>query len=242
MCHARCPLTPPPSPPAELFILTKEICNAYTELNNPAVQRERFQAQAADSAKGDDEAQMTDEGFCTALEYGLPPTGGWGMGIDRMTMFLSDKNNIKEVLLFPAMKPDDGDEKTAAVHRVAKALAATIRADEAKARAAHGLPVATAPGAAAGGAGAGVGVAPGSAAVAVATPVPPQWSALNGRLSLSARNFLGGDRPSKEDATLFAAADAAVKAGALTLAAVPALARWHDLVGLFAPDTRASWV
>jgi lysyl-tRNA synthetase, class II len=81
----------------ELFVLHKEICNAYTELNSPQIQRERFNAQARDAAAGDDEAQMMDEGFCTALEYALPPTGGWGVGIDRLTMFLSDKNNIKEV-------------------------------------------------------------------------------------------------------------------------------------------------
>ena len=58
-----------------------------------------------DKAAGDDEAQEVDENFCTALEYGLPPTGGWGVGIDRLTMFLTNSNNIKEVLLFPAMKP-----------------------------------------------------------------------------------------------------------------------------------------
>lgn len=91
----------------ELFVMKKEICNAYTELNDPFVQRQRFEQQAADKAAGDDEAQLVDENFCTALEYGLPPTGGWGMGIDRLTMFLTDNNNIKEVLLFPAMKPDD---------------------------------------------------------------------------------------------------------------------------------------
>lgn len=91
----------------ELFIMKKEICNAYTELNDPLVQRERFEQQAKDKAAGDDEAQMVDETFCTALEYGLPPTGGWGLGIDRLTMFLTNNNNIKEVLLFPAMKPDD---------------------------------------------------------------------------------------------------------------------------------------
>uniref|UniRef100_A0A8W7Q0Y9 Lysine--tRNA ligase n=1 Tax=Anopheles coluzzii TaxID=1518534 RepID=A0A8W7Q0Y9_ANOCL len=73
--------------------------------------RERFEQQAADKAAGDDEAQLVDENFCTALEYGLPPTGGWGMGIDRLTMFLTDSNNIKEVLLFPAMKPDDPNRK-----------------------------------------------------------------------------------------------------------------------------------
>ncbi|XP_055613983.1 lysine--tRNA ligase isoform X2 [Uranotaenia lowii] len=97
----------------ELFVMKKEICNAYTELNDPAVQRERFEQQAADKAAGDDEAQMVDENFCTALEYGLPPTGGWGMGIDRLTMFLTDNNNIKEVLLFPAMKPDDPNKNQA---------------------------------------------------------------------------------------------------------------------------------
>ncbi|XP_029040693.2 lysine--tRNA ligase isoform X2 [Osmia bicornis bicornis] len=91
----------------ELFIMKKEVCNAYTELNDPIVQRDRFEQQAKDKAAGDDEAQLVDENFCTALEYGLPPTAGWGMGIDRVTMFLTDANNIKEVLLFPQMRPDD---------------------------------------------------------------------------------------------------------------------------------------
>lgn len=91
----------------ELFIVKKEVCNAYTELNDPFVQRQRFAQQARDKAAGDDEAQMIDENFCSALEYGLPPTGGWGLGVDRLAMFLTDANNIKEVLLFPAMKPDD---------------------------------------------------------------------------------------------------------------------------------------
>lgn len=89
----------------ELFVATKEVCNAYTELNDPMDQRDRFAQQAADKAAGDDEAQLIDENFCTSLEYGLPPTGGWGLGVDRLTMFLTDSNNIKEVLLFPAMKP-----------------------------------------------------------------------------------------------------------------------------------------
>lgn len=95
----------------ELFVCTKEICNAYTELNDPVVQRERFKQQAADKDAGDEEAQVIDENFCTALEYGLPPTAGWGLGIDRFCMFLTDSNNIKEVLLFPAMKPDDKKPK-----------------------------------------------------------------------------------------------------------------------------------
>ncbi|KAK1799112.1 hypothetical protein P4O66_006695 [Electrophorus voltai] len=91
----------------ELFVMKKEICNAYTELNDPIRQRELFEQQAKAKAEGDDEAMFIDETFCAALEYGLPPTAGWGMGIDRLTMFLTDSNNIKEVLLFPAMKPDD---------------------------------------------------------------------------------------------------------------------------------------
>lgn len=109
----------------ELFIMKKEICNAYTELNDPAVQRERFEQQAADKAAGDDEAQLVDENFCTALEYGLPPTGGWGMGIDRLTMFLTDNNNIKEVLLFPAMKPDDPNRGQQQADEAAAAVEAT---------------------------------------------------------------------------------------------------------------------
>ncbi|KAI1298414.1 Lysine--tRNA ligase [Halotydeus destructor] len=98
----------------EMFIAKKEVVNGYTELNDPQVQRQRFEQQARDKAAGDDEAQLVDENFCTALEYGLPPTGGVGIGIDRLSMFLTNSNNIKEVLLFPAMRPDDpnkGQEK-----------------------------------------------------------------------------------------------------------------------------------
>jgi len=91
----------------ELFVAGRELANAYTELNDPVVQYQRFLDQAKASAKGDDEAMVMDQSFVTALEHGLPPTGGWGLGIDRFTMFLSNKNNIKEVLLFPAMKPTD---------------------------------------------------------------------------------------------------------------------------------------
>lgn len=99
----------------ELFVAKKEVVNGYTELNDPFVQRQRFDQQAKDKAAGDDEAQLIDENFCMALEYGLPPTGGVGIGIDRLAMFLTDSNNIKEVLLFPAMRPDDpnrGSEDT----------------------------------------------------------------------------------------------------------------------------------
>lgn len=91
----------------ELFVNGFEICNAYTELNNPLVQRERFIEQARAKDEGDNEAQGYDEGFCVALEYGLPPTAGWGMGIDRFCMMLTDNISIREVLLFPAMKPQE---------------------------------------------------------------------------------------------------------------------------------------
>nr|XP_009381248.1 PREDICTED: lysine--tRNA ligase isoform X1 [Musa acuminata subsp. malaccensis]XP_009381249.1 PREDICTED: lysine--tRNA ligase isoform X2 [Musa acuminata subsp. malaccensis] len=91
----------------ELFINKHEVCNAYTELNDPVVQRQRFAEQLKDRQSGDDEAMALDETFCTALEYGLPPTGGWGLGVDRLAMLFTDSQNIKEVLLFPAMKPQD---------------------------------------------------------------------------------------------------------------------------------------
>jgi len=84
----------------EAFVCKKEIVNAYTELNDPFDQRLRFEEQANQKDQGDDEAQLVDENFCMSLEYGLPPTGGWGMGIDRMVMFLTDHYSIKEVLAF----------------------------------------------------------------------------------------------------------------------------------------------
>lgn len=91
----------------ELFVMKKEVSNAYTELNDPVIQRERFAQQACNKKAGDDEAQLIDENFCTALEYALPPTGGCGIGIDRLTMLLTDSSDIKEVLLFPAIKPEE---------------------------------------------------------------------------------------------------------------------------------------
>lgn len=89
----------------ELFVAKNELCNAYTELNDPRIQRQRFEDQLKQKSAGDGEAQPYDEDFCQALEYGLPPTAGWGIGLDRLTMFLTGINNIKEVLLFPAMRP-----------------------------------------------------------------------------------------------------------------------------------------
>lgn len=90
----------------ELFVNRRELANAYTELNNPIVQREEFMKQMKNRDKGDDESMEIDEGYITALEYALPPTGGWGLGIDRLVMLLTSQANIKEVVLFPAMKPE----------------------------------------------------------------------------------------------------------------------------------------
>ena len=94
----------------ELFIGTHEITNAYTEMNEPFKQRGLFEDQAKQKAEGDEEANFVDENFLTGIEYGLPPTVGFGMGIDKLTKNLTDNINIKELILFPAMKPVDEDK------------------------------------------------------------------------------------------------------------------------------------
>src|SRR5690606_20226535 len=90
----------------ELMVCGKEIANAYSELNDPIDQRERFEEQLKLSEKGDDEAMFIDQDFLRALEYGMPPTSGLGIGMDRLIMFLTNNASIQEVLFFPQMKPE----------------------------------------------------------------------------------------------------------------------------------------
>jgi lysyl-tRNA synthetase class 2 len=90
----------------ELFVNGKELANAYTELNDPIDQLERFEEQLRLSEKGDDEAMFIDHDFVRALEYGMPPTSGMGIGIDRLVMFMTNNDSIQEVLFFPQMRPE----------------------------------------------------------------------------------------------------------------------------------------
>jgi len=203
----------------ELFAAGRELANAYTELNNPVVQFQRFLDQAKASKKGDDEAMVLDESFVTSLEHGLPPTGGFGLGIDRLTMFLSNKSNIKEVLLFPAMKPTDDQ-----LAMIASATSGTPNEAGAAARSTNSSSssIINVP---------GVGTYEGTN-MAGADGLTKLDAALKGK------TFMKGDSPTKDDAALF---EVMAKVPASLLKPYSNVQGWMMACKIFTPTVRAAW-
>eukprot|EP00934_Nitzschia_sp_Nitz4_P004369 Nitzschia sp. Nitz4//scaffold254_size28068//12095//14267//NITZ4_008151-RA/size28068-augustus-gene-0.30-mRNA-1//1//CDS//3329544331//4359//frame0 len=207
----------------ELFAAGRELANAYTELNNPKVQYELFLEQAKDGSAGDDEAMVMDDAFVTALEHALPPTGGFGLGVDRLAMFLSNKNNIKEVLLFPAMKPTD--EQMALIQQNAPKKDATNTNMNALATTTTTTTTA---------------VAPSDEDMTVFENADMEDATILGQVddAMVGKSFWNGTAPSKMDAIMF---DKVSKADPALLGPLPHLSAWFQLLSMFSPEVRASW-
>lgn len=212
----------------EVFVCKRELCNAYTELNSPIVQRQRFAEQAKQASAGDDEAQVHDEEFCVAMEYGLPPTAGWGLGVDRLAMFLSNKWNIKEVLLFPAMKPtEEQAERTKSVRSSKEGKPAPAPAAKTSSAPANTVGTITAQGA--------------SAAVSAINLGSSDGLAQLSRLIASAQgSFLHGKAPTHDDAAVFEALSK-VPAEFLSSNADANVTGYITSVGFFSARVRQSW-
>lgn len=187
------------------------MANAYTELNNPVVQYQLFLDQAKAASAGDNEAMVMDDSFVTALEHGLPPTGGFGLGVDRLTMFLSNKNNIKEVLLFPAMKPTE--DQYAVMAKNAKPNDSAVAA---------AAPVTTV-----------MGVGKFANENLGSSEGMKKLDA-----ELKGKTFLAGDVPSKADAELLSAVQKVPSTHTANYGNVTA---WAQTCSLFTPVARASW-
>lgn len=194
-------------------VLVFQLANAYTELNNPVVQYQLFLDQAKAGKDGDDEAMVMDDSFVTALEYGLPPTGGFGLGVDRLTMFLSNKDNIKEVLLFPAMKPTDEQLSLVGSNPAPGAPKAAV-----------------------------VSAKPTSIVMGVGKFEGVNLGSEEGlkKLDDALKNkiFLNGDSPTKDDASLLAVVE---KVSSSLVSKFPSVNGWLQTCGVFNPTVRATW-
>jgi lysyl-tRNA synthetase class 2 len=185
-------------------------------LNDPVRQYDLFLGQAQDGKAGDDEAMVMDDSFVTALEHGLPPTGGFGLGVDRLTMFLSNKDNIKEVLLFPAMKPTDEQTK--------------LIAQNAPKKEGLGAPVATAV--------EGSGVTAMGVGKFDGVNVGDQDGMTKLNKALDNKTFLAGDGPSKADAEMLAVVQ---KVPSSFVAKYPNVNGWVQVCALFTASARKAW-